>query len=139
MSLINCEVNLIFTWSVNCVTVYTDVANQGAIFTITETKLYVPVVILSTQDNAKLLTQLKSGFERIINSNKYLSKLELLAQNSNLNHLAKPSFQGINRLLVLAFENDTYRTGSKTYNFRNVEIRDYNVMIDGKKTFLINQ
>ena len=55
MSLINCEINLILTWFANCVIVYTNVANQGAIFAITETKLSVLVVILSTQDNAKLL------------------------------------------------------------------------------------
>ena len=52
--LINCEISVILTWSVNCVIVYTDVANQGATFTITDTKLYVPVVTLSIQDNAKL-------------------------------------------------------------------------------------
>ena len=87
MLLINCEVNLILTWSADCVIVYTDVANQGAKFTITETKLYVLVITLSTQDNAKLLTQLKSGFKRTINWNKYLSKRELIAQNPNLNYL----------------------------------------------------
>ena len=70
MPLINCEVNLILIWSANCVIVYTNVANQGATFTITETKRYVPVVTLSTQDNAKLLRQLKSGFKRTINWNK---------------------------------------------------------------------
>ena len=111
------------------------VPNQGATFTITETKLYVPVVTLSTQDNAKLLTQLKSGFKRTINWNKYLSKPELLAQNPNLNHLVEPSFQGINRLFVLAFENDTQRISSKRYYLPNVEIKDYNVMIDGKNVF----
>ena len=74
MPLINCKVNLIFNWSASCVIVYTNVVNQNATFTITETKLYVPVVTLSTQDNAKLLTQLKSGFKRTINWNKYLSK-----------------------------------------------------------------
>ena len=57
MPLINRETNLIFTWSANCVMVYTNVANQGATFSITETKLYVTVVTLSTQDNAKLLQQ----------------------------------------------------------------------------------
>ena len=91
--LVNCEVNLISTWSANCVIVYTDVADQGAIFTITEAKLYFPVVTLSTQHSAKLLTQLKSGFKRTINWNKYLSKSELLAQNPNLNYLVEPSFQ----------------------------------------------
>ena len=58
MALINCEINLILTWSANWVIVYTNVANQGATFTITETKLCVPVVTLSTEDNAKLLQQL---------------------------------------------------------------------------------
>ena len=57
MPLINRETNLILTWSANCVMVYTNVANQGATFSITETKLYVTVVTLSTQDNAKLLQQ----------------------------------------------------------------------------------
>ena len=78
--------------------VYTDVANQGATFAITDAKLYAPVVTLSIQDNAKLLPCLKSGFKRTINWNKYLSKPELLAQNLKLNHLIEPSFQGVNRL-----------------------------------------
>ena len=67
MSLINCEIDLILTWSANCVIVYTTDVNQGATFAITETKLYVLVVILSTQDNSKLLQKLKSGFKRILN------------------------------------------------------------------------
>ena len=90
--LINCEVNFILTWSANCVIVSTDVANQNVTFTISEAKRYVPVVTLLTQDDAKLLTQLKSGFKRTIYWNKYLSKPVLLAQNPNLNHLAEPSF-----------------------------------------------
>ena len=53
--LINYEVNVILTWSANCVIIYTDVANQNPTFEITQTKLYVPVVALSSQDNAKLL------------------------------------------------------------------------------------
>ena len=107
------------------------------IFTITETNLYVPVVTLSTQDNAKLLPQLKI-FKRTISWNKYLTKPELLAQNANLNHLIEPSFQGINRLFVLAFENDAQRTSNKRYYIPNIEIKDYNVMII-EKTFIINQ
>ena len=74
LPLINCEVNLILTWSSNCVIVSTNVANQNATFAITDTKLYVPVVTLSTQDNAKLLQQLNAGFKRVIKWNKYLSK-----------------------------------------------------------------
>ena len=56
-------------------------------------------------------------------------------RNPNLNHLVGPSFQGINRLFVLAFENNTQRTSSKRYNLLNVEIKDYNVMIDSKNFF----
>ena len=55
MSLINCEIELILTCSAKCVIIYTDVNNQVSTFTITEKNLYVPVVTLSTQDNAKLL------------------------------------------------------------------------------------
>ena len=78
MALINCEVELILTWSADCVIISTNVANQNPAFTITETHLYVPVVTLSTQDNPKLLPQLKSGFKRTISWNKYLAKPELL-------------------------------------------------------------
>ena len=122
------------TRSANCVIVSTNVANQNATFAITDTKFYVPVVTLSTQDNV-LLQQLKSGFKRVINRKKYLSKPELLAQNPNLNHLVEPSFQGVNRLFALAFENDTQRTSSKGYYLPNVEIKNYNVMINGENFF----
>ena len=87
MPFINCEVNRILTWSSTCVIVSTNIVNQGATFTITDARLYIPAVTLSTQQNTKLLQQLKSGFKRVINWNIYLSKPELLAQNPNLNHL----------------------------------------------------
>ena len=125
MPLTNCEVNLILTWSADWALIYTNVANQVPIFAITEVNLYVPAVTLSTQDNAKLLTQLKSGFKRTTSWNRYLSKPELLAQNWNLNHFVEPSFQGVNRLFTLAFENDAQRTRNKKYNLPNVEIKDY--------------
>ena len=135
MPLINCEINLILTWSTNCVIVSTSVANQNATFETINTKLYVPVVTLSTQDNSKLLQQLKSGFKRVISWNKYLSKPELLAQNPNLNHLFEPSCQGVNRLFILAFENDTQRTSAKGYYLPNVELKDYKIMINGEDFF----
>ena len=59
----------------------------------------------------------------------------MLAQNPNLNHLVELSFQGENRLFVLAFKNDAQRTSNKRYYLRNVEIRYYNVIIDGKNFF----
>ena len=67
MPLITCEVNFILTWSNRYVIIDNPIAGQKPTFAITDTKLYVPVVTLSTQDNAKLLEQLKSGFKRTIN------------------------------------------------------------------------
>ena len=90
---------------------------------------------LSTQENTKLLQQLKLGFKRVINWNKYLSKPELLAQNPNRNHLVEPSFQGVNRFFALAFENDTQRTSHSGYYLANIEIKDYNIMINGENVF----
>ena len=135
MPLIYCEVEIILNWSANCVIIYIDVANQVPTFTITKTNIYVPVATLSTQDNAKLLLQLKSGFKKTINWNKYLSKPVLLARNSNLNHLIEPSFQGVNRLFALPFEDDDQKISNKRYYIPNVEIKDYNVMIAGKNVF----
>ena len=80
-------------WSANCVIIYTYIVDQNPTFKITETKLYVPVVALTTQNNAKLLPQFKSGFKRTISWNKYLSQPELLAQNPDLNHLVESSFK----------------------------------------------
>ena len=88
--LINCEVNLELTWPRDCVN--TNSTGKGK-FAITETKLYVPVLTLSTQDNTKLLQQLKSGFKRIINWNKYESSVKTFAQNRYINYLINPSFQ----------------------------------------------
>ena len=87
--LINCEVSLTLTWSPNCV--ITNSTGEGK-FKIADTNLYVPVVTLSTKDNGKFVEQLKSGFKRVINWNKYLSIPELLRQNPNLNYLIDPSF-----------------------------------------------
>ena len=100
MPLINCGIELILTWSKNCVIIYNNVDDQDPTFTITETNLYIHIVTLSTQVNAKLLPQLKSGVKRTTSWNKYLAKPELLAQNPNLNNLIEPSFLGVNKLFV---------------------------------------
>ena len=135
MALINCEINLILTWSENFVMAHNTAANQATTFAITNTKLYVPVVTLSTQDNAKLLQQLESGFKRIINWNKHQSEVTIKVPNPYLNYLIDPSFQEVNRLLVLSFENTTDRTIHTKYYFSIVEIKDYNVMIHGQNFF----
>ena len=99
MPLTICEINPIITWSANCVISNVDV-NQATTFPITDTKLYVPVVTFSILDNAKLLEQLKSGFKRTINWNKYQPKVSTEIQNQYLDILIHPSFQGVNRRLV---------------------------------------
>ena len=132
MPLTNCEVNLILTWSKNCII---SSATGETKFAIAETKLYVLVVTLSTQDNAKLPQQLKSGFKRTINWNKYESSVKTFAQDIYLDYLINPSFQGVNRLFVLSFKNENNRTSHSTYYLAKVEIKDYNVMVDGRNFF----
>ena len=132
MPLMYCEVNLILTWSKDCVV---SSATGETKLAITETKLYVPVVTLSTQDNAELLQQLKSGFKRTINWNKYESSAKTFTQNRFSNYLINQSFQGVNRRFVVFFENENDRTSHSTYYLPKVEIKHYNVMIDGKNFF----
>ena len=122
MPFINCEVNLILTWSKDCII---SSATGETKFKITDAKLYVPVVTLSTQDNAKFLQQLKFGFKRTINWNKYQSDQKTYAQNRCLNHLVNPSFQGqgVNRLFILSFENEDERTSHANYYLPKVEIK----------------
>ena len=107
MPLINCEVDLILILSSTCV--ITNSIGVGK-FEVSDAKLYVPVVNLSTQKNTKLLQQLKSGFKRTINWNKYQSDPKTYAQNKYFNHLVDPRFQGVNRLFVISFENENGRT-----------------------------
>ena len=131
MPLINGEVNLELTWSRDCV--ITNSTWEGKL-AITETKIYFPIVTLSTQDNVKLLQQLKSGFKRTMNWNKYESSVKTFAKNRYLNYLINPGFQGVNRLFVLSFEDEDARTS--THYLPKVEIKDYNIiMIDGRNLF----
>ena len=76
---------------------------ENAIFQITDTKLYVPVVSLSKENDIKLLEQLKSGFKRTIKWNKYRSQMTIQPQNNNLNYLIDPTFTNVNRLFVFSF------------------------------------
>ena len=132
MPLINCEVNLCLTWSKDCVITNSTGEGKSAII---ETKLYVPVVTLSTKDNEKLLQQLKSGIIKTISWSKYKSSIKTFAQNRYLNYLINPSFQGVNRLFVLSFKNESDGTSHSTYYLPKVEIKDYNVMVDGRNLF----
>ena len=95
----------------------------------------VPVITLSTQDNAKLFQQLKPGFKRTINWNRYQSEPNTYARNRYSNHLINPRFQGVSRLFALSFENEDDRKSHSDHYLPKVEIKDYNVMIDGKNFF----
>ena len=102
----NCEINLDLNWSKNCVLLATNLAAQATTFSIADTKLYVPVVTLSTQDSTKLLEQLKSGFKRTINWKRYLSKKSSERPNQYFDYLIDPIYQGVNMWFVLSFENE---------------------------------
>ena len=107
----------------------------SAKFEKTDCKLYVPVVTLSAENDNKLLEQLKSGFRRTIKWNKYMSQMSNQNKNNNLNYLTDPTFSNVNRLFVLSFENEDDRTSYYKYYLPNVEITDYNVLIDGNTFF----
>ena len=116
---------------------------EDATFQITDTKLYVPVVTLSKENDIKLLEQLKTGFKRTIKWNKYRSQMTIQPQNNNLNYLIDPTFTNVNRLFVLSFqriagENNTtkdYRDSFSHYYVPQFEIKDFNVLIDRKSFF----
>ena len=133
MLLITYEINLILTWSEKCV--LSNAPNQATTIVITDTKLFILVITLSTQDIAKLLQQLKFGLKRTINWNKYHSKITTQMTNQYLDYLISLTFQGVNRIFVLSFENVIDRIGYTEYILLATEIKDYNVMIDGEIFF----
>ena len=87
---------------------------------------------MSTQGNARPLQQLKSGFKRIINRNKYQSKVSTQEQNQYLDYLIDPCFQVVNRPFLLSFENKVVRTQDIV---PEVEIKDYNIRINRRNLF----
>ena len=109
MPLINCEISLQLKWSKNCILVAGTVANKNPSFEINDTKLYVPVVTLSTQENIKLVKQVESGFKRTIYWNMYLAKTTNQARNRYFDYLIDPSFLGVNRLFILSLKDDDGR------------------------------
>ena len=112
-------------------------APTNSIFKIKDTKLYVPEVILSAENDNKLLEQLKTGFKRTIKWNKYRSEMSNQAANNNLNYLIDPTFTNVNRIFVLSFENENDRVSFSKYYVPKIEIKDFNVLIDGKPFFEI--
>ena len=138
------EIDLILTWSENQVitckatrdadpdadAVLAAVNNPtNSEFEIKDAKLYVPVVTLPTQDDNKLLEQLKSGFKRTIKWNKYRSEMNKQSKTNNLNYLIDPTFMKVNNLFILSFKNEDDRTSISKYYTPKVEIKDFNVLI----------
>ena len=97
--------------------------------------MYVPVVTLSTEDDNNFLEQLNSGFKRTIKWNKYRSEMTYQSETNNLNYLIDPTFIKVNGLFVLSFENEEGRTSFSKYYTPKVEIKDFNVLVDGKNFF----
>ena len=141
--LISCEVSSELKWNKNCVITSLerratdennppnrDGAPTGATLDITDCKLYIPVVTLSKDHEVKLLTNLKSGFTREIEWNKYRSQMSTRAANDNLNILIDPTFTNVNRLFVLAYQAAANRQSFSTFYMPRVIVKDFNVIID---------
>ena len=148
MPLINCKIHLELNWSKDCV--MSTIADS--IFKITNSKLYLPIVTLSSKDNVKLVKLLEEGFKRPVYWNEYQTKIETKnVDNNNLTRFPLDgSFQGVRRLFVLVFNNTTVNVPNDPINNANnrVEINshkkhslpranivNYNVLIDGRNFY----
>ena len=141
MPLINCKVEFSLEWYNNCIL---SSSGTDSIFTKTDTKLYVPVVTLKTEDNIKLSKLLSEGFKRPIYWNEYKV---IPNKNYNANEYIRERLdaiiQGVNRLFVFPYtggdSNNTITEGSyQTYLLPRLKIENYNIETDGRN-FMIKQ
>ena len=145
MPLINTKIYLELNWTKHSVISNVNIATT---FQITKAELYVPVVTPNTENDNKLGNLLSERFERLLTWNEYKSKIDtvttVVAEGKNTGTkiiLLDTSFQGVNRLFVIGFNNDTLERNSaeqnshRRYYLPRIEIMDYNVLIDGKKLF----
>ena len=146
MPLINFKIKLNLTWKKECVLSTDDDANaanaaNNPVFIINNTKLYVPVVTLSKEDNKDFIEQQNKGFQRSIYWNEYKTKGQDEVANANAFKYISldPSFQGVNRLLVMAYDNvnanRSTRDGGTRYYLPTLDINKYNVIIDGRNFY----
>ena len=146
--LISCEVSLELKWDKNCIITSLeqrdigggnrDHSPTGATLAINDCKLYVPAVILSKDDEIKLLTNLKSGFKREIIWNKYRSQMTTEAFFNNLNILIDPTFTNVNRLFVLAYQNADDRQSFSQFYLPKVLVKVFKVGLSHSRKFLPN-
>ena len=137
MPLINCKINLNLTWKKECV-LSTDAGN--AVFIINDTKMYVPVVTLSKEDNKDFIEQQNKGFQRSTYWNEY--KTKEINENADANVFKyinlDPSFQGVNRLFVKAYnrvDGQPNRDDQRKYYLRRIDLNKCNVIIDGRNFY----
>ena len=144
MPLINCKIKINLTWKKECVlsTLDDDAANpeNNAVFVIGDTKLYVPVVTLSKEDNKDFIEQQNKGFQRSIYWNEYKTKgVTENADADNFKYMSlDPSFQGVNRLFVMAYNSANGQPttdGRKQYYLPRIDLNKYNVIIDGRNFY----
>ena len=142
MPLINCKIKLNLTWKKECV-LSTDAGD--AVFIINDTKIYVPVVTLSKEDNKDFIEQQNKGFQRSIYWNEYKPK-ELVTEDADANNFKyialDPSFQGVNRLFVMVYnklaaanDNQFNRNSQQVYYLPRNDLKKYNVIIDGRNFY----
>ena len=143
MPLINCKIELSLKWIENCIL---SSSGTAATFKITDTKLYVPIVTLKTEDNTKLSKLLSEGFKRSIYWNKYKVidniLVEIAANNEEkyIRELLDSSYQGVKRLFVLAYDNTAGNNqvsinSFKKYFLPRVKIENYNIKIVGRSFY----
>ena len=137
MPLINCKIELNLTWKKECV-LSTDAGN--AVYIINDTKMYVPVVTLSKEDNKDFIKQQNKGFQRSIYWNEY--KTKEINENADANVFKyinlDPSFQGVSRLFVTAYNSangQPTRNGQRKYYLPRIDLNKYNVIIDGRNFY----
>ena len=148
--MINTEIELVLKWSQNCaltqkvfgegkdaevgppvLNVVVGINTPSNLkFNITDCKLYVPVVTLQEKYDNELLKDLKTGFSFHHIWNRYRTQIINQPSTNNLNFLIDPTFNNINRLFVSAFLNKEDRSSFSKYCMPNIEIKDYNVLVD---------
>ena len=140
MPLINCKVHLELNWIEDCIL---SSAGDSAKFEITDAKLHVPIVTLSTKDSVNLTKQLSEGFKRSVYWNSYQTKpAKVIEKEQNPIELLYASFQGIRRLFILAYvvaacaaNDEAGIKENKKYFLPRGEIKNYNALIDGRNFY----
>ena len=140
MPLINYKVHLELNWIEDCIL---SSAEGSSKFEITDAKLHVPVVTLSTKDSENLTKQLSKGFKRSVYWSSYQTKpAKVIEKEKNLCELPTVLFQGVRRLFVLAYlvasgaaDNEACIRNNKKYFLSRREIKNYNVLLDGRNLY----